>query len=141
MAEGLAKERGEAQTILENSPVGSSVGNGVIERAIKEVEYQVRTLKSAMETSTGASSNILAWMIEFSSVLLKGKQSKMLGFEFAEAVLFRKVATPSKFGKLDSLEENGTFIGYRSASRESIVTNANGVYKTLAIRRVTEEVR
>ena len=73
----------------------------MIERATKEAEYQVRTLKSAMDdrlgTNTGASSNILAWMIEFSSVLLnrylvskdgktsherlKGKQSKMLGFE------------------------------------------------------------
>ena len=36
VAEGLAKERGEAQTILDNSPVRSSGSNGVIERAIKE---------------------------------------------------------------------------------------------------------
>ena len=129
------------------------------ERAIKEVEYRVRTLKSAMDdrlgTSTGASSNILACIIEFSSVLLdrylvskdgktscerlKGKQSKMLGSEFAEAVQFRRVPTPGRLGKLDSLWENGTFIGYRSASGEH--TNANGVYKTRSTRRVLEEVR
>ena len=34
------RERGEAQTILEHSPVRSSGSNGVVERAIKEVEYQ-----------------------------------------------------------------------------------------------------
>ena len=107
-------------------------------------------------TSRGASSNILAWMIEFSSVLLnrnlvskdgktsygrlKGKQSKVLGFAFAEAVLFRRVSTPGRLGKLDSLWEN-TFIGYRSASGEYMVTNANSVYKTRTIRSVPEEVR
>ena len=75
----------------------SSGSNGVAERAIKEVEYQVRTMKSALDqnvnTDIGAESSILTWMIEFASVLinrsyerLKGKASKM-GIGFAETVI------------------------------------------------------
>ena len=74
VAEKLAKERGEAQTILEHSRVRSSGSNGVVERAIKEVEYQVRTMKSALhqsvKTDIGAESNILTWMIEFAGMLI-----------------------------------------------------------------------
>ena len=51
----------------------SSGSNGVIERGVKEVEYQVRTMKIALderiETNVRSDSNILPWMIEFSSVL------------------------------------------------------------------------
>ena len=45
----LAKERGEAPTIIENSPVRSSGSNGVVERAIPSVEGQVRVLRDALE--------------------------------------------------------------------------------------------
>ena len=34
---------------MEQSPVGSSASNGVVERAIPSVEQQVRVLKSAVE--------------------------------------------------------------------------------------------
>ena len=74
VAEQLAKERGEAQTLLENSPVRSSGSNGIVERAIKEIEYHVKSMKSALDerlgTSIGATSNILAWLIEFSGVII-----------------------------------------------------------------------
>ena len=40
VAEKIASERTEGQTILEHSPVGSSASNGIIERGIKEFEYQ-----------------------------------------------------------------------------------------------------
>ena len=42
-------------------------------RAIKEVEYQVRTVKSALghnvNTNIGAEWSMLTWMIEFAGVL------------------------------------------------------------------------
>ena len=97
------------QTILENSPVRSSGSDGVIERAIKEVEYQIRTMKSALDrrigTDIGISAQVSPWLIEFASVLLnrylvgkdgktayerrKGKKSKTLGLEFGELLHFR----------------------------------------------------
>ena len=120
VAEKVAAERADAQTIIEHSPVRSSGSNGIIERGIKEFEYHVRSMKSALDERLGSSiladSNILPWMIEFSSVLinrylvgkdgktayerLKGKSSKMFGFEFAEMVHFRRIPLPGRLGKL-----------------------------------------
>ena len=85
----------------EYSPGRSSGSNGLIERVIKEVQGQLRAMKSALDTRVGVdirgTSNILPWMVEYASVLinrylvgkdgkttyerLRGKKSKMLGFE------------------------------------------------------------
>ncbi len=40
----VPKERGEAPTVIESSPVRSSGSNGVIERGVKESEYHVRSM-------------------------------------------------------------------------------------------------
>ena len=42
-------ERREGQTVMEHSPVRSSGSNGIIERGIKDVEYQIRCMKSALD--------------------------------------------------------------------------------------------
>ena len=110
-------------TVPEHSPVRSSGSNGIIERGIKEVEARVSCMKSALDERIGsdlsAKSNVLPWMVEYASVLInrylvgrdgktayersKGKSSKMLGFEFAEMVHFRRAPTPGRLGKLDTL--------------------------------------
>ena len=53
VAAKIAAERQEGRTILENSPVKSSGSNGVIERGVKEFEYQVRTMKSVLDERIG----------------------------------------------------------------------------------------
>ena len=62
------------QTILENSPVEESQSNGVVEKAIQEVEGMVRTLKSALEERIGhkikPESPILGWLIEHAASLI-----------------------------------------------------------------------
>ncbi len=74
VADKLAKERGEAQTIMEYSPVKSSGGNGVIERCIEDFGYHVRSMMSTLDvrlgTTVGATSNIQPRMIEYSNVFL-----------------------------------------------------------------------
>ena len=50
-ADGAAP--GVGRTIHESSPVGSSQSNGMIERAIQDVEGQVRTLKLAFVSHIG----------------------------------------------------------------------------------------
>ena len=147
-------ERGEAQTISEHSPMRSSGSKGVVERAIKEVEYQVRTMKSAIDqsvkTDIGAESNILTWMIECAGVLINwylvGKDGKaayecLKGIGFAVTVMFRRVPLPGKLAKLESLWENGILAGYRAQSGEYMVICDNGVYKTRTIRRSPKEER
>ena len=47
--EKVAGMRPTARTIPEHSPVGSSGSNGVVERAVQEVEGQLRTMRLAAE--------------------------------------------------------------------------------------------
>ena len=42
---------GGGRFIIENSPVGSSASNGVVERAKQSVQGQVRVMKLALEAS------------------------------------------------------------------------------------------
>ena len=52
LAKDIVLERGNepgCRTIVEESPVGSSGSNGVVERAVQSVEGQIRALKLALE--------------------------------------------------------------------------------------------
>ena len=139
----------------------SSGSNGVIERGIKEVQGQLRGMKSALDTRFGVdirgTSNFLPWMVEHASVLIKrylvgkdgktayerlrGKKSKMLGFEFGESVHFRRIPLQGRLGKLDSLWQTGLFVGYRTQSGEYMVANSEGAFKTRTMKRIPENER
>jgi hypothetical protein len=58
----------------EESPVGESESNGVIESAIRELEREIRVLKSATQaaykTMLGEHHPLLAWLIEHAGALL-----------------------------------------------------------------------
>ena len=47
---------GGGKYLMEQSPVGSSASNGVVERAILSVEQQVRVMKDAIENRWGSRS-------------------------------------------------------------------------------------
>ncbi len=64
----------------------------------------------------------------------RGKKSKMLGFEFDEIVIFRRIPLSGRMGKLESPWTRGIMIGYRSFSAEYILARADGVFKTRTIR-------
>ena len=68
--DAVIRARGDAPTMPEHSPVRSSGSNGIIERGIKEVQGQLRAMKSALdarvEVDIRGSSNILPWMVEYS---------------------------------------------------------------------------
>ena len=61
--DAVSRARRDAPTMPEYSPVRSSGSNGVIERGIKEVQGQLRAMKSALDTRVGeyirGTSNIL----------------------------------------------------------------------------------
>ena len=65
---------GGSKMAVEASPVGHSASNGVIERGIREVEQQMRTMRSALESRWGIKLSgrhpIFAWMAENAAVLL-----------------------------------------------------------------------
>ena len=65
---------GGARMVVESSLVGDSKGNGVIERAVKSVQGQVRVMRSALEERIGAKLDpqhvVFPWMVEYASLML-----------------------------------------------------------------------
>ena len=69
---------------------------------------------------------------------LRGKKSKMLGFEFGESVHFRRIPLQGRLGNLDSLWQTGLFVGYGTQSGENMVANSEGACKTRTMKRIPE---
>ena len=63
--------KGGGKMIMEHSPVRSSKSNGVVEKAVQEVQGMVRTMRSALEDKWGMKMSmehpIWAWLIEYSA--------------------------------------------------------------------------
>ena len=66
---------GGGRTVIEHSAVEDSKGNGVVERAVKSIEEQIRVARSALEMRNGAKIEpehaVMTWLIEYVSLLLK----------------------------------------------------------------------
>ena len=157
----IARMRSPAEMLKEESPVGSSASNGVVERGVQTVQGQVRVLKDAFETristKVDGSHNIISWMIEFASVLVnryevghdgktphersRGKKSRLLGLEFGEILNFKRAKPARKLAKLDIRWSDGVFLVYRSNSGEMIIGTAEGVFRTRSVQRKPEESR
>ena len=86
--EYLVKQVKEARvgqrTLVEESPVLSHASNGIVERAVQQIEGLIRTMKSALtdrlEGEIRAASPIVTFMLEFASYLVNrleiGKDGK-----------------------------------------------------------------
>ena len=74
-ARGIARSRAsDYGTALENSAVGNPDSNGTIERAIQDVEAQIRVLRAALEDRISAkiklASSIVPWLIRHAACLI-----------------------------------------------------------------------
>ena len=159
----IVAERGNemgSKTIVEESPVGSKGSNGVAERAVKEIEGQLRVMKLALEDRIGkeidAEACVLTFAAEYASYLInrlllgkdgktagersKGKSATVLGLEFGEKVLYKKKAK-AKMEKINSRWEYGIFVGVRQRSGELWVATQEGVRKVRSVRRIPIEER
>ena len=114
LLEKVARSRVEkgnvGRTMIEHSNKYCSKSNGIVERAIRSVEEQMRTMRSALEARLGVKWDcdhaVWAWMAEYASYLLnrfevghdgktsyercKGKRAKVLGLEFGESVWWKR---------------------------------------------------
>ena len=65
---------GGGRYVMEQSLVGCSASNGIVERATQSVEHEVKVLKSAVEGRWGvkirARHSISPWFLEYAAVLL-----------------------------------------------------------------------
>ncbi len=148
LVEDVRRARGNVKTMVEQSPVGESASNGVVERAIQTVQGLLRTSKTALEEiwkgKIPDDHPVVPWMVEHAAVIMnkceigndgktahermKGNKGRLLGIEFGEGVLFRRKPVPGRMAKLSSLWEDGVYLGHRAASGESIIGTKEGVW-------------
>ena len=69
-----AIEKRPAETIPEHSPVGDHRSNGIAERAVQEVEDQIRVMKAALKRRLGVaietSHPVMAWMVQHAGAII-----------------------------------------------------------------------
>ena len=158
--EAVKKERKDHRTITEQAPVGSSASNGKVERAIQEVEGQLRTMKSALmdrlSTDVSEWGSIMSWMTEAAGQMItkfmvgkdgrtahervRGTRATRPMAEFGEKVVFK----PYKAGTTNKLEPRwveGVWLTVRERSGENVIGAAGGIIKARSFKRVPVDER
>ena len=128
------------QTMTENSAVGDSKGNGLVEKANRTVGAQVRTMVIALESKLGktidASSSVFPWLVLHAGTLLyrfsvaadgktsherlRGKKSRKQLIEFGESIHFMPLNALDK-PNIDSRFQDGIWLGVRLGTDEYLV--------------------
>ena len=100
----------------------------------------------------------IPWITEHAAVLLnrfevghdgktayernKGKNAKVLGMQFGEAIPWKRRPVGGALGKLSCLwEDDGLYLGIRGQSGELIVSDREGVWRTRTVQRKPIEDR
>lgn len=101
---------GGGKYVIENSPVGASASNGVVERGIQAITGQARVLLDSLEARWGVQipygHPVICYIIEYAAFLLnrfevghdgktnyercKAKKATTIGIEFGEGVCLEK---------------------------------------------------
>ena len=146
-------------TIPQNSPVGESQANGLVERAVRSVKDQVRTLRLALQKRVGCripvGHPIMTWMVKHAGELISkyqlnrdgktayykvfGKPCKDVIVEIGEEVHYRVSEVDT--GSLDSRWESGIWLGTRWRSMEHHIGTPDGVLQSYRIERKPLEDR
>lgn len=121
LIKAIVAARAEGRTHMEESPVGSSGSNGIVEREAQSIEGKLRTMLSALEGRLGckidAKEKVVVFMAEHAAYAqnrlevgadgttayerTKGKSAKVLGLGFGEKLLWK---VRPKSGKLEKLK-------------------------------------
>ena len=148
-------------TALENSAIGESETNGMVENAIRRVTGLTRTLKSALESRIGKqvpnNSSVIPWLVNHAANIInyfgigedgKTPMQKAKGVnnvrelpEFGELVLYIPSGARAAKSKMDARWEFGVFLGVSPRSSEVLVENNGQVSRVWSIRRLPEDRR
>ena len=130
--------------------MGDSESNGMVERANREVEGQVRPMASALESKRGqrlpSDCSILPWMVLHAGTLLRqfnvgkdgktphqrlrGRKSKKQLLEFGEAVHVMPLDALDQ-PNVEARYVDGVWLGLRMGTKVYRLGNKEGVFKTL----------
>lgn len=148
-------------TSIEHSAVGESDSNASVERAIQDVEGQIRTLKAGLEAKIAQkirlANPIVPWMIRHAAALItrcrirpsgrtslemiKGRRTNAPIAEFGEHILFKIPKTKLNPGKFDDQWSSGTYLGFDMRSMETLVGTTVGVFKCTDFKRKSLQER
>ena len=140
-------------TAIEASSVGDSNSNASIERAIQDVEGQIRTLRSALEERVNAKIHIKAqvvdWMVRHAACLISRCRVRHDGWtamqsikcrqpiskiaEFGEVVHFKIPKTQAMPGKYEDRWSEGLWLGFEMRTAEHLVGTDVGVLRVNAV--------
>ena len=157
----MIAERGNAPTILVNSPAGDSQSNGRVGNAIKKVRNMVKTILSSLESTWGVrvarDHPVYPWVLEWAADLMtryahvgdlgktavhliRGSKSSRNIAEFGEKILYKPLKLSGHHrGNMEDTFLDGIFLGMRLRSDEILLGTARGVIKTRTLRRRVEE--
>ena len=165
----IRRAENKTGVIEEEAQRADSAGNGMIEKAVQEVEGMIRTLRKKVEMSTGATmkkgSAAMVWLIEHSASLItrykvgadglvaykrvKGKNPSNLVIPWGERVMYM----PPKATRIDDGDgkshsktkddfryNTGIYLGIKGDSNESwIGTESGKVISARSIRRMSDD--
>ena len=146
-------------TVLENSPVAESQSNGVVEKAIQEVETQSRTMMSALRSRIKAevpwNHPLALWLIEYAAVLinvyregkdgrtpmerLRGQKHERPFAEYGERVLYMPLGDRPAFP--EPRFQEGLWLGLDLRTAEVLIGTPTGVVRARTVKRRVEEDR
>ena len=144
----------QTQTMQDNTPVGDSRSNGLVERTIQTVQGQIRTMRSALEARLGIkvapNSPAFAWLVSHAANIitlcevgtdgrvpyqrLRGRKMQPEPVEYGESVMCLPL-TNFDLGNAEARWIPGVFIGMKLNSGEKVVATENGIIKVRSIRR------
>ena len=157
------KEKRHHETLTENSPVKESASNNVAEKAVQQVEEQVRVLKLGLQKRlhnfVPTLHPIMTWLIPHAADMLtklevgsdghtayeRLRKKKYRGevVEFGSRVMYREPgALHAGRGKLESRWHEGIWLGKRWESDEHIIATENKrIVKCRAVQQVPADRR
>ena len=158
----VRSSEGGGRYIMEQSPVGSSASNGVVERAILSIEQQVRVMKSAVESRWGVKLETkhpaIPWMVEHSAALLnrfevshdgktayerrKQRRCRLEVVHFGERAWYKQIRDgKGRKDKFESEERTCIWLGHARTSNEVLIGTADGVVRAYSVSRRPVELR
>ena len=156
------KQYWNGEAIPERSPTGESQSNGRVERCIRSIGGQIRTLKDALEfkikTIIPATHPIMSWIVQWSAFThtrcqvgrdgatayerLKKKNFNRPIAQLGEKILYKEIKeSGSKREKLDVMWLRGVWIGVDNHAEEALVGTEDGVIRAHSVRRLPVQER
>ena len=157
----VARDRGDARTVITHAPRSDSKGNGQAEKAVQSIEEMVRTLMIDLESRCGESLSVedsfFPWLMEHACDLLnkyKVRRGNLTAWEIIKGEPYvgdiyafgtpvqHRISGPVQGGVISERWLDGIWLGVQFTSGEHIVATSDGrVIRARAVHPRPETVK